>query len=131
MKLKVLILISALVLLPLIASAIVVERSGTEITVTGVEPVTNADGTDLKDLHHLNVYYQKATDPAPVKSPDIPATAPTGGGDINYTTIVPVGDNEDVDVAVWGTATDDAGNESAETERMIKNFDTQAPGTWQ
>lgn len=85
--------------------------NGTELYATWKEPTSNTDGSALNDLHHTSIFYDDGT--GPVNVVDLPASLNTGGGDMNYSFIVPVLDNEVKDIQVWGTATNNAGKTSA------------------
>ena len=112
--------------------------TGTEVTVNYTEPVTNEDGSNLKDLDHTNVYYTKDSDGIRVKvvpdnqtGPDINASALTGGGDSKVIFTVPVSSGEDTNISIVATATDDANNESNDSPPLVLNVDKQAPAAIQ
>lgn len=103
-------------LLPLTSYAI---QTGT-VTLHYDEPVSNADGSSLTDLHHVTIYY--FANNVPVKSVDVPATALTGGG-TNVTATAPysVADGI-VSVSFYATAVDTSGNESARSNVVKKSI---------
>lgn len=108
--------------------------TGAEITINYTEPVTNADGSDLLDLDHTNVYYTKDSDGIRVQvtsdnqtGSDINASALTGGGGIEVIFTVPVSPGEDTDISIIATTTDDAENESNDSPTVVLNVDKQAP----
>ena len=104
--------------------------SGAEITVTGIEPIENTNGSALTDLDHINIHYIKGDD-AEITSSDIPATASTGGGVISEVINIPLDPaGEDVDVIITLTATDDATppNVSDRSIAVTINLDNERPG---
>lgn len=95
-----------------------------------VEPTTDAVGGVLEDLSHTSVYYKVGNGSA-VKSHNVPATSPSGGGNITTNVVVPVAVGQKVTVAFWITTTSLAGFEGGETERVELVVDRKvkvAPG---
>ena len=107
--------------------------SGAVLTVTYTEPSTNMDGSPLVDLARTNVYTEiLLPGQAPVKGPDVAATAPSGGGAISTTITVPIGVTlpiKEATVKVWATATDTSGNESTPSAMVTKRVDQLAPAS--
>lgn len=100
--------------------------TGVEVAVTYQEPATNADGSPLSDLDHTTIYHNFGG--PKVEAARAPATASVGNGLITRTITIPVGENQEVNVDIWATATDSSGNEGAESARVTKRIDRLAPG---
>ena len=105
--------------------------SGAVLTVTYTEPSTNTDGSPLTDLARTNVYTEiLLPGQAPVKGPNVAATALGGGGAVSTTITVPIGAAlaiKEANVRVWATATDTSGNESVPSTAVTKRVDQLAP----
>ncbi|MBH0191638.1 MAG: hypothetical protein HP492_07740 [Nitrospira sp.] len=69
------------------------------------------EGSPLTDLAKTTIYYDLGS--GRVLAKDIPATKPTGGGQISQTITVPVQEKGEQPVRICVTATDRHGNESA------------------
>lgn len=108
------------------AHAITFTVTGAEVTASYTEPTTNVTGTPLVDLDHTNVFFEVPGSPA-VRSPNVPASLPTGGGAITTTVTVPIAVNQEADVRFWATATDQSGNESPRSTEVVKRIDRLAP----
>src|SRR3990167_7488539 len=119
------------VLFALPAWAIDFTVSGAVLTVTYTEPATNTDGSPLTDLARTNVYTEiLLPGQAPVKGPNVAATALGGGGAVSTTITVPIGAAlaiKEANVRVWATATDTSGNESVPSTAVTKRVDQLAP----
>lgn len=115
--------------LPRPAGAITFTVTGSVVEASYTEPTTNADAalSPLTDLAHTNVYHQ-VPGQSPVKAPNVPATALTGGGAIVTTVTVPIVAGQQADVTFWATATDTSGNESARSTEFIRRIDRLPPG---
>ena len=127
-----LLLLALLVLLSATpAGAIDFTVSGAVLTVTYTEPATNTDGSPLTDLARTNVYTEMLLPgQAPVKGPNVAASASTGGGAISTTITVPIGAAlpiKEANVKVWATATDTSGNEGPPSNVVTKRVDQLAP----
>ncbi len=126
--------LSFLILSFLLSLAIVGMASAFEATVTGVnitvnyqEPNVNADipPTPLTDLDHTSIYYNMGLGDVRVK--DVPATAPTGNGNITTSFEVPITVGMEKFVDIWATAWDGSFNESAKSNIVRVRVDRLAP----
>ena len=81
------------------------------VSVSYTEPSVSIEGSPLTDLAKTTIYYDLGSGRVPAK--DIPATKPTGGGQISQTITVPVQVKGEQPVRICVTATDRHGNESA------------------
>ena len=81
------------------------------VSVSYTEPSVSIEGKPLTDLAKTTIYYDLGS--GRVTAKDIPATKPTGGGQISQTITVPVRVNGEQPVRICVTATDRHGNESA------------------
>lgn len=110
------------------ASAIDFSVTGAEVTIDYTEPTKNSNtaGTPLTDLARTNVYFQLDAGAA-VKGSDVPASAPTGGGQITTKVTLPVTADQEVTATIWATATDLSGNESVPSAKITKRIDRLAP----
>lgn len=81
------------------------------VKISYTEPSVSIVGSPLTDLAKTTIYYDLGS--GRVLAKDIPATKPTGGGQISQTITVPVRVNGDQPVRICVTATDRHGNESA------------------
>jgi len=113
--------------LPAAAAAITFTVTGSVVEARYSEPTTNADGSPLADLAHTNVFFQFPGQ-APVKGPNVPASALTGAGAILTTVTVPVVAGQEADVTFWATATDTSANESVRSTEFVKRIDRLPPG---
>ncbi len=104
------------------ARAIQWKADGVVLRATYTEPSTRTDGTPLTDLVKTNLHYSL---PGVVvgKSPDIPATKAAGGGIVETTVFVPIVKGQGGNVIFWVTATDESGNESSPSRRVIRLID--------
>lgn len=105
---------------------IVVDASTVKLTASYVESSQDADGTALTDLAYTNVYYQIGSAP-PVRGPQVPASAPSGGGTISTTILVPVAAGSKATITAWVTETDTLGNESAPSTTVTLSVDRLLP----
>lgn len=99
--------------------------SGTEVTVKYIEPTENENNTPLTDLDHTSIY--TVINGSKQKVRDVPASAPTGGGQIEQKFVVSVEDKQEVDVDIQVTASDGVGNESAPPASRIVRIDKLSP----
>lgn len=113
------------VLSPVIAGAMEVTVNGVNVTLDYNEPSTNENASALQDLNHTTCYYDMGS--GYVKAADVPATAPTGDGYITTDITVPVMAGQEMDVKFKATATDNSGNESADSPIVTKRIDRLAP----
>lgn len=90
---------------------LIVDNNTVSMVAQYTEPTTQTDGSPLTDLHHTNVYHQVVGSPF-IKSVDIPATSPNGGGVINSLILANVALGQKINVVAWITATDTVGVES-------------------
>lgn len=113
---------------PAFANPLDVVITGSEATITYDEPTTNADGSPLNDLAETVIYHNFGG--PRVEAARVPASSPQGGGTITHVIILPIPVGADVQVEFWATAVDDAlnPNESADSVKVTKDFDTLAPG---
>ena len=81
------------------------------VSVSYTEPSVSIEGKPLTDLAKTTIYYDLGS--GRVLAKEIPATKPTGGGQISQTITVPVRVNGEQPVRICVTATDRHGNESA------------------
>lgn len=81
------------------------------VTVSYTEPSATAAGAPLEDLAKTSIYYDLGRGRKLAK--DVPATKPTGGGQISETITIPIESPDEQSVSICVTATDRHGNESA------------------
>ncbi|MBM4125941.1 MAG: hypothetical protein FJ247_01145 [Nitrospira sp.] len=80
------------------------------VSVSYTEPSVSIGGKPLTDLAKTTIYYDLGNGRVPAK--ELPATKPTGGGQISQTITVPVAATGEQTVRICVTATDRHGNES-------------------
>ena len=80
------------------------------VTLSYTEPSVSVGGGALNDLAKTSIYYDLGRGRRLVK--EVPATKPTGGGQISETIAIPVESQGEHPVAICVTATDLHGNES-------------------
>lgn len=83
------------------------------LQVSYVEPSSATDGRPLTRLAKTTIYYDIGQ--GPVRAKDVPASKPTGGGQVSEVITIPVEDANEVVVRICVTATDDQGNEGPPT----------------
>ena len=83
------------------------------VTVSYTEPSVTVAGGSLNDLAKTTIYYDLGNGRTLAK--DIPATKPTGGGQISETITVPIQTQGEQTAMICVTATDRHGNESTTT----------------
>jgi len=83
------------------------------VTVSYTEPSVTVAGESLNDLAKTTIYYDVGSGRTLAK--EIPATQPTGGGQISETITVPIQTQSEQSVLICVTATDRYGNESTMT----------------
>lgn len=83
------------------------------VSISYTEPSASIEGKPLTDLAKTTIYYDLGS--GRVLAKEIPATKPTGGGQISQTITVPVREKGEQPVRICVTATDRHGNESAMT----------------
>ena len=83
------------------------------VNVSYGEPVVTAKGQKLSELAKTTIYYDLGDGRRPAK--EVPATKPTGGGQISEIISVPVGPHGEQVVRICVTATDRQGHESMMT----------------
>jgi hypothetical protein len=109
-----------LILLILALSASCAIKTGTVILHYD-EPVLNSDGSELKDLDHISIYYFR--NKMPVKAIEVPATKPTGGGiNIEVTAQYSATIMEIFDLSFFAIAVNTAGNESVRSNIAKKKI---------
>jgi hypothetical protein len=81
------------------------------VTVSYTEPSATAAGGPLEDLAKTSIYYDLGRGRTLAK--EVPATNPTGGGQISETVTIPIESQGEQSVSICVTATDRHGNESA------------------
>ena len=77
------------------------------------EPLVTAKGQQLSELAKTTIYYDLGDGRRPAK--EVPATKPTGGGQISETISIPIGTQGEQVVRICVTATDRQGHESMMT----------------
>jgi len=122
----ILISVSLLVCLATDSFAINFTVTGTNVESSYTEPTVNEDGSPLSDLAKTTIYYDLGA--GQVKALDVPASSPTGGGQISQTVTVPIVSGQEANVKFWATATDTSGNESAPSNSVTVRIDRLAPG---
>ena len=85
------------------SAKVLVKATKPTVTVSYTEPTTTADGTPLIALDKTTIYYDLGN--GPVKTMDVPATKPTGGGQVSQTVKIPIGPNEEKSITICVTAT--------------------------
>lgn len=80
------------------------------VTISYTEPSVSVGGGALEDLAKTSIYYDLGRGRRLAK--EVPATKPTGGGQISETITIPIESQGDQSVVVCVTATDRNGNES-------------------
>ena len=81
------------------------------VKVSYREPAVTAGGNKLSELARTTIYYDLGDGRRLAK--EVPATKPTGGGQISETISVPIGTQGEQMVRICVSATDRHGNESA------------------
>lgn len=81
------------------------------VKVSYKEPAVSVRGETLSDLAKTTIYYDLGDGRRQAK--EVPATKPTGGGQISETISVPIDSHREQVVRICVTATDRHGNESA------------------
>lgn len=80
------------------------------VNISYKEPSLSATGKELDDLAKTSIYYDLGR--GRVLAKDVPATSPSGGGQISETITIPIKSKGEQSVAICVTATDRQGNES-------------------
>jgi hypothetical protein len=99
---------------------------GTSVRMEIDEPAANVDGTPLTDLQTLIGYYQVPGD-VETECGRAPASAPTGGGTVSVSCLVPVGAGREANVSFRARAMDTSGNYSAYSGDVIHRIDHLPP----
>ncbi len=86
-----------------------VEASKPYLTVSYVEPTTNAKGQDLTNLARTTIYHDLGI--GMVKYKDIPATRPQGGGQVQEKVSFSISKGTSIQVTICITATNTRGQE--------------------
>ena len=81
------------------------------VHVSYTEPSFNSTGAPLKTLAKTTIYYDFGDGRVPAQ--EVPASKPTGGGDITQTVTIPLTGQSEQAVFICVTATDTAGHESS------------------
>jgi hypothetical protein len=84
------------------------------VTVSYTEPSVKPAGNEWQGLAKTTIYYDLGT--GRIVAKEIPATTPTGGGQVKQTIAVPLPERKETTVRICVTATDRRGNESAMTQ---------------
>ncbi len=79
------------------------------ITISYIEPTTQADGAQLTNLAMTTIYQDIGN--GFVKTKDVPATSPEGGGKIIETLSIPVDPEEEKETTICVTSTNSVGQE--------------------
>ena len=90
-----------------------VSEARPQVRVSYTEPSLTIDEMALKNLSKTSIYYDLGK--GRILAKDIPATQPTGGGQISETIAIPIRKKEEHSVKICVTATDQLGNESTMT----------------
>ncbi len=90
-----------------------VSAENATVSVSYTEPSVSIDGMPLTDLAKTTIYYDLGSGRTLAK--DIPATMPTGGGQISETITIPIRTRSEQTALICVTATDHRGNESPMT----------------
>jgi len=90
-----------------------VSEARAQVRVSYTEPSLTIDGLALKNLSKTSIYYDLGK--GRILAKDIPATQPTGGGQVSETIVIPIRKKEEHSVKICVTATDQLGNESLMT----------------
>ncbi len=90
-----------------------VSEAQPEVRVSYTEPSVTVDGVALTDLAKTSIYYDLGK--GRILAKDVPATQPTGGGQVSETIVIPIHKKEEQSVKICVTATDRLGNESTMT----------------
>lgn len=106
---------------------IIVDEKMVKLEGTYKEPTTDADGQPITDLAYTSVFYQVGAEP-PVRGPQVPASAPTGGGVIHTTVIVPLAVGERKTFKLWVVATDTTGLDGEPSDTVTLSLNRVAPG---
>jgi hypothetical protein len=102
--------------------------SGVELTVSYEEPRVNVDRSELKDLQKTTVYWHWKGNPKSVtKAAEVPATRPGGGGTVSVKVTIPVRPQQEREVTLYTTASDQKGNESAPSNEVTLRIDRLPP----
>jgi hypothetical protein len=83
------------------------------VSISYTEPTVTAGGKFLSELAKTTIYYDLGDGRRLAK--EVPATKPTGGGQISETISVPIHSHKEQIVRICVTATDRHGKESAMT----------------
>ena len=79
------------------------------ITIAYTEPTTQADGSPLTNLAKTSIYRNHGN--GFIRTKEIPATNPKGGGQISETVFIAVGPGETIETTICVTATNSLGQE--------------------
>lgn len=105
---------------------VLVDDFSVKLTAAYDEGSNHTNGTPLNDLSHSNVWYQIGA-AAPVKSADIPASSPQGGGHVVTDVVFPALLGELTTGTFWATETDVDGHESPKSNLATFTVDRRVP----
>ena len=125
----ILVLILSLFLFVSGAEAWDVTVTGVNVTVQYTEPIVCSDGSLLTDLASCTIFYDITGSGTWVIGATVPASSPNGGGNMTAAIDIPINEGMEVDVKFVGTCKDNTGNESVQSNIIIKRIDRLAPGT--
>jgi len=105
---------------------IIIDQNTVSEVATYTEPITSQDGSPLADLAYTYVEYHVGTNP-PVLGPHVPATKPSGGGNITTTVIFNAPAGVQTTVIADVKAVDLNGNTSSASNSVTSVIDRVAP----
>jgi len=105
---------------------IIVDDSSVKLTAQYDEGTKTTGGSPLVGLSHTNVWYQIGS-AAPVKSADVPATSPTGGGHVVTDVVFPSLLGAVTVGSFWATETTVGGVESPASNKVTFTVDRTVP----
>jgi hypothetical protein len=102
-------------------SLVVIDENTVQLTATYQEGTTNGDFSPIQ-LSHTNVYVS-VSGGAPVKGPDVPATAVTGGGAVSVNVAIAAANGAVTGGYAYSTETSVQGVESAHSNIAVFSID--------
>ena len=93
-----------------VQAQVTISAAKPSLTVNYTEPTTRGSGQPLKNLSHTTIYLDTGSSLNKMK--EVPATSPTGGGNISEVLSFPITQEQPISVSICVTATDSEGNES-------------------
>lgn len=105
---------------------VLIDNNTVRMSATFTEPSLNADGSPLTDLARTTIYVKIGTNPA-ASVVTVPASQPSGGGNIATTFLVAAQNGSKTTFNAWVTATDLTGNESSPSVSVTFEIDRVGP----